>query len=173
MLRTSAPQRAPSPRVAHAAQPRLTSAPRTRDPGIADWERLWLALEARPWRSLAIVSTTARLEALQVGIVLAELGAEYLDAPVHLVDAREMTLGWIAAHLDDARVRVEEGQRVIFALAPFDRNPSGIELVRGLDAALLCVRLGVTRREVVASAVRVAGRERFVGIVSIEEEAPG
>ena len=63
-----------------------------RDPA---WQRLWLAIEPRPWRSLALIPAGEGGEpalTLGVAVTLARTGMVHLQSPIHVADAMKMAL---------------------------------------------------------------------------------
>ena len=55
----------------------------------AEWQRLWLAVEARPWRTLALIPAAhgAALDfTLFIAITLSRTGMVHLGSPVQVAD---------------------------------------------------------------------------------------
>ena len=61
----------------------------------ADWQNLWLALQARPWTSLAIVPAAAGGPpdfTLIIAVTFARVGILHLGAQIHVADATNISL---------------------------------------------------------------------------------
>lgn len=134
-----------------------------RDP---DWQKLWLALQSRPWSSLAVVpaSTGAAPDlALSVAGVLARIGIMHLGVPIQVADATQIPLVHLA-QLDAEVQRIkQEQERVLIAVAPTSQNPASVPIAKSADAAMLCVVLEEMSSSEAKKTVNSVGAQRFVG----------
>ena len=105
--------REPQTALAHLPEARVEP---WRDP---EWQRLWLAVESRPWRSLALVpaSTGAALEfSLIVAVTLSRTGMIHLGRPLQVADATQVPLDQLVRFLTEVRRCTNDGERLLVAL---------------------------------------------------------
>lgn len=130
-------------------------------------QNLWIALQKRPWRVLAIVSATADGESIGVAKALAEAGYQFEGVRPAVTDLRDLKLRLVEnekKRMDQAR---EKNESVVLALASPDRSPAGLALARAADAVVVTVRLGETPMKVVARAADDIGRDKILGAVVV------
>jgi hypothetical protein len=134
-----------------------------RDP---DWQRLWLAVEARPWRSLALVPASAGASldfTVTVAVALSRTGMVHLGSPIQVADATRIPLDRLTPFLDEVRRCAATGERLLIALPPAGASPITTTIVQAADAALLCV---LAKRMTSAQAkrtIKLVGAGRFLG----------
>lgn len=140
----------------------LTSA-REVDVETADsiaWEKIWLATQRRPWRSLAVIPVGSGAFTPRVAGALAGVGSRHLGLSMRIVDATGVTLARLESFLGEIRAR-----RGIVALGPVLESPASLALARAADAAILCLVLGESAISGAQQTIEEVGRERFLGSV--------
>ncbi|HEV8551469.1 MAG TPA: hypothetical protein VGQ57_20620 [Polyangiaceae bacterium] len=134
-----------------------------RDP---DWQRLWLSLQRRPWRSLAIVPAGEGGPAdltLRVAVTLARTGMVHLGAPVQVADATKLSLAHLTQFVEEVRRCTSDGDHILLALAPTHKNAMTVSIAQSADSALLCVLLDRMASSQAKKTVDQIGQNRFVG----------
>jgi hypothetical protein len=129
------------------------------------WERLWLATQRRPWRSLAVISTGKGASMLGVARALAEVGSCHLGVPVMAVDATTITLATLEARVSAWIEPREDPRRLLIALGPVLENPASLALAQAADAAILCLTLGASSVSEAERTIEQVGRGRLLGSV--------
>jgi hypothetical protein len=137
----------------------------------AEWQKLWLATQRRGWRSLAVLAGSKGMTTspLEVASALADVGWQHLGRPIHVVDARETTLGHVETRISEVSLRMSKGDRVIVVLSSVFDNPATLPIARAADAALICVLLGQSEMSEAEQTVDEIGRERFLGSVVLKD----
>jgi hypothetical protein len=145
-----------------------------RDSGAIDpwrgveWQRLWLALQARPWAALAVIPASSGGPpdfAVLIAMTLARTGMIHLNAPIHVADAVDLQLGNVKVFQNEIAEARESGGRILLALAPIGENPVSETLVQATDGAVLCVLLDRMDSSGAARTVERLGKNRFVGSI--------
>ncbi|HTQ03925.1 MAG TPA: hypothetical protein VMI54_08705 [Polyangiaceae bacterium] len=134
-----------------------------RDP---DWQRLWLSMQARQWRSLGLVPAAKGAPAdftLRIAVTLARTGMVHLGGPVQVADATKVPLTYLASFMDEVRHITRDGELILVALAPIAENPMTVSIAQALDASLLCVLLEHMATGQAKQTVNQVGASRFVG----------
>lgn len=140
-------------------------APRANTPwDRADWQRIWLATQARPWQTLAVVPADDGMSTYEVATLITALGQHHGE-PMGFGDLRDVPLSGVTSVLDKMAWHVGRGERVVLATRSTRENLTTVPLARAADAVLLCVTLGTTPIEVVEEAVGHFGRDRFLGSI--------
>jgi hypothetical protein len=124
------------------------------------WEKIWLATQRRPWRSLAVIPVGPGAFTPRVASALAEVGSRHLGLPVRVTDATGLTLSRLEAFLVELRAR-----RGIVALGPVLESPASLALARAADAVVLCLVLGESSVSSAQQTIEEVGRDRFLGSV--------
>jgi hypothetical protein len=160
-----------------SSMPSPSSAPLAlRAPGTADplddvaLQKLWLATQSRPWRSLAVVPSGAEVDTLAVATLLAKIAWSYHRQPTAVLDLRDLTLRMVEHRLRELGEQLAHGERVFIALRAVSQNPTTIAVTRMSDAAVLCVRLGDSLIRTANSTVEEIGREKFLGSVLVRNK---
>ncbi|HTA94457.1 MAG TPA: hypothetical protein VK745_32985 [Polyangiaceae bacterium] len=154
-------QREPEQRLA-LAQPESDVAT-WRDP---EWQRLWLAVESRPWRSLALIPASEGASpdfSLVVAVALSRTGMVHLGSPIQVADATRVPLNQLTAFLEEVRRCTNTGERLLVALPPTGTSPITATIAQSTDAAVLCVLLDRMSSSQAKSTVKLVGQSRFLG----------
>lgn len=134
-----------------------------RDP---DWQRLWLAVESRAWRSLALIpaSEGASLDfTLRVAVALSRTGMVHLGSPIQVADATRVPLNQLTPFLDEVRRCTSTGERLLVALPPTGNSAICTSIAQATDAAILCVLLNRMSRTQANGTLKLVGPARFLG----------
>jgi hypothetical protein len=134
-----------------------------RDP---DWQRLWLALQATPWKSLALVSAAKGAPAdftLRIAVTLARTGMVHLGRSVQVADATRVPLAYLAQFMEEVRRCIKDGDLIIIALSTTADSPITVSIAQAVDSALLCVLLDSMSSSQAKKAVNQIGAGRFIG----------
>jgi hypothetical protein len=134
-----------------------------RDP---DWQRLWLALQSSPWKSLALVSAASGAPAdftLRIAVTLARTGMVHLGRSVQVADATKVPLAYLAQFMEEVRRCVKDGDLTIIALSTTTDSPITVSIAQSADTALLCVLLDKMGSSQAKKTVNQIGASRFIG----------
>jgi hypothetical protein len=131
------------------------------------WQKIWLAIQAKEWRSLAIVPGSRGVSTLEVAQILVDVGWQHRGLPIGLADLRNITLPYIDAVIDEVRNHVYNGERVLIALRSVFENPATVPIAQWADGALLCVSLGSTKITGASQTLEQVGKDRFLGSVIV------
>jgi hypothetical protein len=130
------------------------------------WLRTWLAIEASPWRALAIIPTHAG-SSLEAVHALAAVAWEQRGPSVIVADIRTISLHALSTVREELRQRTARGERILIASRSLDENPVAATIAREADGVVLCVVLGRTTRKSVAQAIKEIGKDRIIGTISL------
>jgi hypothetical protein len=139
----------------------------------ADWQNLWLALKARPWTSLAVVSAAAGGPpdfSLTIAVTLARIGILHLGAQIHVADATNISLVHLEQFTEEVRRLNQGGELVLVALPPIEKSPVMASVARSASAALLCVLMGEMSPSESKRTVERVGSSHFLGSVVLHSE---
>jgi hypothetical protein len=128
-------------------------------------QRLWLSVDRREWRSLAVISATKSIETIQIAEVIAQLAWRYKGQPSNVCDLRDLSIRLIDYEVQEMRANVESGTRLVVALRSIFENPTAASVARQTDAVLLCVALGETNLKAAEETIAAVGRERMLGSI--------
>jgi hypothetical protein len=131
-----------------------------------EWQKLWLAMQARAWRSLAILPAgpgAPRDFAVTVATTLARTGMTHLSTPIHVADATRLPLAHLVAFAEELQRYTKEGDFVLVALASASDNPITVSLAQSADAALLCILMEEMSSAEARKTVDRIGPARFLG----------
>jgi hypothetical protein len=131
-----------------------------------DWQKLWLATQRRPWRSLAVVPVGEGVSAVRVARALAHAGACHLGHTVEVIDASSITLEQLRASTE-AWIERRGAERVFLALGPVLTSPASLALAQSADAAIVCLMLGESSIVEAQRTVEEVGKPRFLGSVCL------
>jgi hypothetical protein len=139
-----------------------------------DWQRLWLAtqVDARPWRSLALVPGGSGMPPNlmeKIAISLSRTGMTHLQRNIHIADATRVRLAELNAFFAEVERCTSNGNdRVVIALAPVTENVTTVSIAQESDCALLCIVRGHTRVKRVKQTIEQIGAKRFIGSVMFD-----
>jgi len=131
------------------------------------WQKVWLALQAKDWRSLAIVPGDTGLSTLELGQALVDVGWQHRGLPIGLADLRNVTLPYIDSVIDEVRSHIYSGERVLIALRSVFENPASVPIAQAADGALLCISLGSTKIAGAEETLEQVGKGRFFGSIVV------
>ncbi len=132
-------------------------------------QHLWLAMQQRPWRSLALVSSGKNIETIDLADRFAKLAWWYGGQATCVFDLRDLGMRLVAHQVRDIARQVERGNRVFIALRSVAENPTTIPVAQSADAAILCVTLGKTEGAAAERGLMAIGRERFLGTILVND----
>jgi hypothetical protein len=131
------------------------------------WQRVWLTLEPRGWRSLVVIPT-ADMSSLDLVHGLASVAWQQRCNSIIVADLRTITLAALPAVRTETRNRVESGHRILMAVRSLDESPISATLARDADKAVLCVYPGRTMVAQVRHAVKELGPQRYLGAIVVQ-----
>jgi hypothetical protein len=131
-------------------------------------QTLWVSLQRRSWKSLAVLAASAGVETLGVANTLARMGWSYTGRPSCVLDLRDLGPRLMDHQIQSMAAQLEEGERVFVALKSPAENPTASPIAMAADAIVLCVELGRTDMKTAQQTVAAIGHERFVGTILIE-----
>jgi hypothetical protein len=140
-----------------------------------DWQRLWLSLQAKPWRALALVPASRGGPAdftVTVAVTLARTGMVHLGTPIHVADGTVLELSKVLEFMAEIRHCQDIGHRILIALAPMEDNPITETLVAAADSALLCVMFETMQYGESKRTVNKIGKDRFLGSTIFRPDDP-
>ncbi len=132
----------------------------------SEWQRLWLAVEPHPWRSLALVPAGdggPRDFALLVAVTLSRTGMVHMGSPLQVADATNVTLGQLAAFMKEVGRCTANGQRLLIALPSVNKSAITATIAQAADAAVLCVLAEEMTSNQAKETIKLVGRPRFIG----------
>lgn len=141
-----------------------------RDP---EWQGLWLALQVRPWTSLAVVPAAEGAPkdfTLRIAVILSRVGMVHLGRPVQVADATNVPLAYLTQFMEEVTRCTKDGDPILVALAPVSGSPLTVSIAQATDAALLCVLLEKMSNSQAKKTVAKIGNNRFVGSVIFRGE---
>jgi hypothetical protein len=148
-------------------------------PAIGDEVRLqmlWLGLQQRSWRSLAVMAAGEGIETLTVADTLAKIAWAYTGQPSCVFDMRDLNLRLLEHQIRDMAAQLQGGERVFVALRSINENPTAVPLAMAADAVVLCIELGRTDIKAAQRTLAAIGREKFLGTLLVpampKERAP-
>ncbi len=128
---------------------------------------LWLSLQKRPWRSLAVMSAGGGIDTLAVADALAKVAWQYTGQPSCVFDMRELSLRLLEHQIRDMAAQLQGGERVFVALRSMSENPTAVPLAMAADAVVLCIELGKTEIKGAQRTLATIGRDRFIGALLV------
>ncbi|MGA3123182.1 MAG: hypothetical protein ABSF69_20620 [Polyangiaceae bacterium] len=128
-------------------------------------QKLWLGVERREWRSLAVISASKSVETIQIAELLAQLAWRYRGQPSGVCDLRDLSMRLIDYEVQEMRARLDEGMRLVIALRSIFENPTSSSIAKQTDAVVLCIALGETNFKAAEETIAAVGRDRVVGSI--------
>jgi hypothetical protein len=141
-----------------------------RDP---DWQRLWLAIEKQPWKTLSLVPAGDGAEAdftLTLAVALSRTGMSHLGEPVVVADGTAVALEQLSDFIADLQECTAQASRLIVALPPITSSPTAPTIAKATDASVLCVLLEKMSWAQARSTLKIVGANRFLGSVIIRRD---
>ncbi len=135
-------------------------------------QQLWLSLQQRSWRSLAVLAGDEGLSTLETANAIARLAWWYTGVPSCVFDMRDLSLRLLEYQIRDMGKQLQGGERVFVALRSLTENPTAAPLAMASDAVVLCVALGSTQIKRAVGTIESVGRERFLGTIVVKPPAP-
>lgn len=127
-----------------------------------EYQRIWLQMVSRDWRTLAIVPAEEGMSTYDVANLVMALGASHGES-IGVYDFRDVRVNRVIEVVRGARSQLERGERLIFATRSIRENLATIPLARATDGAILCVSIGSTSMGLAAETIDQIGKERFIG----------
>ncbi len=134
-------------------------------------QKLWLALQRREWRSLAVLGTHRRLDTMKIAELLANLAWWYSGNPACVLDLRDLSFRLVEHHQHEIRAQVAAGACAIVALSSTMDNPTAIPIARSVDAVVLCIDLGTAGIKAAEQTLAEIGRDRVLGAIVLRGQA--
>jgi hypothetical protein len=131
-----------------------------------EWQRLWLALQHQQWKSFAVVAAAVGAPSdfpLRVAVTLARTGMMHLGTPIQVADGTRIPLTALATFIDEMERCVQNGDKILLALAPPQENPTTTALARSADLALLCIMLERMKWGEARKTLDQIGTAKFIG----------
>jgi hypothetical protein len=132
----------------------------------AEWQRLWLAVESRPWASLALIPAGdgGSLDfSLIVAMTLSRTGMVHLGSPIQVADATQVPLNQLTAFSNEVKRCTSNGQRLLVALPPVSKSAITATIAQSMDAAVLCVLSTKMSSSDAQRTIKLVGASRFLG----------
>jgi hypothetical protein len=131
-----------------------------------EWQKFWLTVRARPWKSLALVPAGVGAPAdftLNIAVSLARTGTLHLGMPIHVADATRVPLSQMIELMNEVRRFIAAGDLVIMALAPISESPVAVSLAQSADSALICVMYEKMAVSDAKNTVNHIGAQKLIG----------
>jgi hypothetical protein len=135
-------------------------------------QKLWLATQRRPWRTLAFIGLTPSVDTLSLAQLFAKLAWWYSGEPSCTFDLRELSLRLVEYHQQEVAAQAQTGARIFIALGPTGTNPTAIPMGRSADGILLVVERGKAKIDIAKRTIEEVGRERFLGAIVLKSPSP-
>jgi len=146
--------------------------PASSEPIPAELLHLWTLLTQREkWSSLVVVPAQPGASALLAGRAIVEVGSQYRERPIRLIDAEGLPPGAGGRLVRDMKAFVEQGGMVVVSIDSILSNPVGLEVALAAERALLCVPLGSTQFSAARHTLELIGKARFLGSVTLQQKA--
>jgi hypothetical protein len=146
--------------------------PAPAEPIPAELLHLWTLLTQREkWNSLVVVPAQPGASALMAGRAIVEVGNQYRERPIRLIDAEGLPPGAGSRLVRDMKAFVEQGGMVVVSIDSILSNPVGLEVALAAERALLCVPLGSTQFSSARHTLDLIGKGRFLGSVTLGQKA--
>jgi hypothetical protein len=135
-------------------------------------QKLWLGVDRRDWRSLAVLGTSRALETLEVAGLLAQLAWRYRGQPSRVFDLRDLSMRLLDYEVQEMRSQLESGMRLVIPLRSIFENPTAGPIARQADATLICVALGESSFKAAEETIAAVGRDRIIGAIVLRPRSP-
>jgi hypothetical protein len=128
-------------------------------------QKLWLGVDTRDWRSLAVLGGSRALETLEVAGLIAQLAWRYRGQPSSVFDLRDLSMRLLDYEMQEMRAQIDGGMRLVVPLRSIFENPTAGPIAKQTDAVLLCLALGETNFKSAEETLAAIGRERVIGTI--------
>jgi hypothetical protein len=128
-------------------------------------QKLWLGVDRKDWRSLAVLGTSRSLETFEVAGLIAQLAWRYRGQPSSVFDLRDLSMRLLDYEVQEMRAQMEAGMRLVVPLRSIFENPTAGPIAKQTDAVLLCVALGETNFKSADETIAAVGRDRVIGAI--------
>ena len=135
-------------------------------------QKLWLGVERREWRSLAVLGASKSLETVEIAELIAQLAWRYRGQPSSVYDLRDLTMRLVDYEVREMQAQVDSGTRLVVALRSIFENPTATLIAKQADAVLLCIALGETNFKAAAETIAAVGRDRVLGSIVLRSPTP-
>jgi hypothetical protein len=133
----------------------------------SELQRMWLVLTARPWPSIAIVSTSSSPSAREVLKSLTSLSRFYDLGPVAFVDVTGAPPAEAARMAKEFASASAPRSRTVLALDSPLESPGVIPLALATDGVILVIQQGETDMAAARGIIDIVGRERVLGAITV------
>ena len=133
-----------------------------------DWQKFWLNIRARPWKSLALVpaGTGGPVDfTLTIAVSLARTGMMHLGVPIRVADATRVPLKQMMQLVSQVNECVSAGDLVLIALGCAKESPITASVAKSADLAVLCVMLESMSTGDAKTTIDLIGAKNFMGSV--------
>jgi hypothetical protein len=128
-------------------------------------QKLWLGVESREWRSLAVLGASRSVETIQIAELFSQLAWRYRGQPSSVCDLRDLTMRLVDYEIREMRAQIDAGTRLVVALRSMFENPTAVSIAKQADAVLLCIALGATTFRAAEETIAAVGRDRVIGSI--------
>jgi hypothetical protein len=135
-------------------------------------QKLWLAMERKQWRSLAVLGASASINSHPIAELLAQLAWRYRGQPSSVSDLRDLSMRLIDYEVREMRSQIDMGSRLIVSLRSIFENPTATPVAKETDAVILLVAVGITTFKQAEETIAAIGRERVLGSILLGGKKP-
>jgi hypothetical protein len=130
-----------------------------------EWQNLWLSLQSKPWRTLALVAAEPARQGLtvDVAVALVHTGSVHLGVPIRIADATDVSLPHLRQFIEELTALKEAGDRVLVCLGGPPGGATSTAIAQAADKALLCIELGTSLVSGAKKAIKAIGQQHFLG----------
>jgi hypothetical protein len=133
-------------------------------------QKLWLGMERREWRSLAVLSASKGLETVKLAELLAQLAWRYRGQPSSVYDLRDLTMRLVDYEAREMQSHLDSGTRLVVSLRSIFENPTAALIAKQADAVLIVIALGETNFRAAEETIAAVGRERVLGSIVLRRK---
>lgn len=149
----------------------------TRSPAPANiWDdirlqKLWLGVERREWRSLAVIGADQGVETVQLAELLAQLAWRYRGQPSSVCDLRDLSMRLVDYQVREMHAQIDGGTRLVISLRSIFENPTASLIAQQADAVVICLSLGATTFKAAEETIAAVGRDHVMGSIVMRPKA--
>ena len=132
-----------------------------------DVQRLWFALDRKPWNVLVLMPADSSFGTGPLAMALAQAGSRVRGLPVQYQDAQDLELPRAARVIEQAVTPSKERSATIIAVGSPLTSPAAIPVALAADGVLMCVELGRSQIQQAQRTIELIGRARFMGAVAV------